>query len=50
MAHSGKSLAIGVTTGISTDEDFATQPPSKRAHVVFSGVDELLELYAGLKR
>jgi 4-nitrophenyl phosphatase len=50
MAHSGKSLAIGVTTGVSTDKDFAALPPVKRAHIVLPGVDELLKLYSSAHR
>ena len=46
MAHSGKALAIAVTTGIAGEAEFKAAPAAKRAHLICSGVDELLKLYS----
>lgn len=47
MAHSGKSLAIAVQTGIATSANFADLPARQRPHLIVHGVDELLALYKG---
>ena len=45
MAHGGKALAVGVTTGVGRREDFAAVPKGARAHLVLRDMGELLELY-----
>ena len=45
MAHRGKALAVGVTTGVANQADYAAVPRKDRAHLVVRGMDELLSLY-----
>jgi NagD protein len=47
MAHRGGALAVGVTTGVAKEEDYLAVPKKDRAHLVVSGMDELLALYRG---
>jgi len=46
MAHAGGALAIGVQTGIASQEDFESLPPAERPHLTVNGVADLYELYA----
>jgi len=43
MARSAGALAVGVTTGLETREEFLARPPRELADVVFGGVSDLLE-------
>ena len=45
MAHRGKALAVGVTTGVAKEADYAAVPKKDRAHLVVRDMAELLSLY-----
>jgi len=45
MAHRGKAFAVGVTTGIANEEDFARVPKDKRAHIVSENIGAFLTRY-----
>ena len=45
MAHSGRALAVAVTSGLAGAEAFDNTDAAKRPHITASGVDELLALY-----
>jgi 4-nitrophenyl phosphatase len=42
MARRGKAIALGVTTGTTSAEEWARQPGMRRPHRVLSQIDELL--------
>jgi NagD protein len=44
MAHRGRSLAIGVHSGLGDRDAFARLPVDRRPHLTLRGVDELLRL------
>ena len=44
MAHRGGALAVGVTTGLAKEGDFAALPSAKRPHLVLENVGGLLEI------
>ncbi|MEJ2762089.1 MAG: HAD hydrolase-like protein [Gammaproteobacteria bacterium] len=45
MAHSGRALAVAVTSGLAGRDAFDHADTAKRPHITASGVDELLALY-----
>jgi 4-nitrophenyl phosphatase len=45
MAHSGRALAVAVTSGLAGRDAFDHADAAKRPHITASGVDELLALY-----
>ncbi len=45
MAHRGRSLAIGVTSGVSGTKEFLSVPRARRAHITVRNVGELHRLY-----
>jgi len=45
MAHRGKAFAVGVTTGIAKEDDFARAPKDKRAHIVSENIGAFLARY-----
>jgi len=44
MARRGKAIGFGVTTGMTTAEDWAAQPKNRRPHRVVKDVREILDL------
>jgi HAD superfamily hydrolase (TIGR01450 family) len=42
MAHRGKALAVGVTSGVAKAADFAAVPRDRRAHLVVENIGEFL--------
>jgi len=46
MARAGGAIGIGVTTGTTSAEEWAAQPPERRPHRVVSGLGELAPLAA----
>jgi ribonucleotide monophosphatase NagD (HAD superfamily) len=49
MAHSGRSLAIAVTSGLGGADAFAELRKERWPHITVGGVDELLELCRRVK-
>lgn len=45
MAHRGRALAIGVTSGVSGTKEFLGVPRDRRAHITVRNVGELHRLY-----
>jgi 4-nitrophenyl phosphatase len=45
MAHRGKAFAVGVTTGIAKEEDFARVTKDNRAHIVSENIGAFLTRY-----
>jgi len=45
MAHRGKAMAIGVTSGIATAADFAALAPRSRPHILLDNVGGLCDLF-----
>jgi HAD superfamily hydrolase (TIGR01450 family) len=45
MANRGRSLAVAVTTGLCTEDSFASLPKQQQPHLMLSGVDKLLRLF-----
>lgn len=43
MAHRGRAVGIGVTTGMMKAEEWAAQPPDRRPHWVLKDLRELLQ-------
>ncbi len=50
MAHRGKALAVGVTSGVAKDPDYAALPRAKRPHIVVRNVGEFLRLHRAALR
>ncbi|MDE3108603.1 MAG: HAD hydrolase-like protein [Acidobacteriota bacterium] len=49
MARRGRAPGFGVTTGISTEQDWAAQPRGRRPHRILSQVSEILRIADSVK-